>query len=218
VNGYRASELASLTPTAFDLNSEPATVTLAAADEKRRRGAVQPLPPGLADLLRPWVEGKSPDDRLWPGPWADQKRAGRFLRLDLSAARAAWLEETKDEAERTELEKSDFLKWEDSQGRFADFHSLRHTYLSQLGRSGASPKAMQLLARHSTVELTLGRYTHAGLFDLAAAVDRLPRLPVDPAAKQNPPMLKATGTEPARPADSVPVVVAGTVAGFSGNH
>ena len=59
----------------------------------------------------------------------------------------------------------------------ADFHSLRHTYLSRLGRSGASPKAMQRLARHTTVELTLGRYTHANLYDLAAAVNGLPPLP-----------------------------------------
>jgi hypothetical protein len=32
------------------------------------------------------------------------------------------------------------------------------------------------LARHSTVQLTLGRYAHAGLFDLTAAVIALPCL------------------------------------------
>ena len=43
---------------------------------------------------------------------------------------------------------------------------------------------MQRLARHSTIELTIGRYTHAGLFDLSAAVNRLPALPmVDPTPK-----------------------------------
>lgn len=98
----------------------------------------------------------------------------------MQAAREVWLNEVETEEARMEREKSDFLKWEDSQGRFADFHALRHTYLSRLGRSGGSPKVMQLLARHSTVELTLGRYTHAGLFDLSAAVARLPALPVPP--------------------------------------
>lgn len=33
--------------------------------------------------------------------------------------------------------------YRDDDGQQADFHALRHTYLSRLGRSGASPKAMQ---------------------------------------------------------------------------
>ena len=37
---------------------------------------------------------------------------------------------------------------------------------------------MQRLARHSTAELTLGRYTHAHLHDLQSAVESLPPLPV----------------------------------------
>ena len=56
----------------------------------------------------------------------------------------------------------------------ADFHSLRHLYISRIVRSGVTPKVAQELARHSTVTLTLGRYSHAGLYDLAAAVDSLP--------------------------------------------
>lgn len=45
---------------------------------------------------------------------------------------------------------------------------------SLLERGRPAPaKVMQELARHSTVELTIGRYTHAGLFDLASAVDRV---------------------------------------------
>ncbi len=74
-------------------------------------------------------------------------------------------------------------------------HLLRHTYLSRLGRSGASPKVMQKLARHSTVELTLGRYTHAGLFDLSSAVNALPPLPVKDAPKTERGVMRATGTD-----------------------
>lgn len=33
--------------------------------------------------------------------------------------------------------------------------------------------AVQRLARHTTIQLTLGRYTHANLFDLKSAVDML---------------------------------------------
>lgn len=50
--GLRASELASLTPQSFDLDSSTPTVTIEAKVEKARRGDVLPLPPDLVDLLR----------------------------------------------------------------------------------------------------------------------------------------------------------------------
>ena len=77
----------------------------------------------------------------------------------------------------------------------ADFHALRHTYLSRLGRSGASPKAMQRLVRHTTVQLTLGRYTHANLFDLKAAVDLLPPLSSPSTNEREAVKLQAAGTD-----------------------
>ena len=100
------------------------------------------------------------------------------------------------EAEQQQRERSDFLTYQDSDGRYADFHALRHTYLSRLGRSCASPKAIQRLARHTSVELTLGRYTHANLYDLASAVDGMPALPIGPSSgdveRQS---MRATGTD-----------------------
>jgi hypothetical protein len=113
-----------------------------------------------------------------------------------------------------------FLSYRDSDGRQADFHALRHTYLSRLGRAGVPAKVMQRLARHSTVELTLGRYTHPNVHELAAAVDKLPALPTGPQPEAV--VLRATGTDD-KPAskrmssrdddDSGPRVVAGLVAG-----
>ena len=106
------------------------------------------------------------------------------------------------------MEKTDFLKYRDRDDQQADFHSLRHTFLSRLGRSGASAKVMQRLARHSTVELTIGRYTHAGLFDLSAAVNKLPALPmVDPRPQDERQLFQATGTN-----DNRSVLVARMVA------
>ncbi len=61
--------------------------------------------------------------------------------------------------------------------RLADFHSLRHTFISNLTKGGASPKVAQSLARHSTIGLTMDTYTHIGLFDERAALDSLPELP-----------------------------------------
>ena len=39
----------------------------------------------------------------------------------------------------------------------ADFHALRHTFVSNLANS----KMAQPLARHSTITLTMDRYTHS---------------------------------------------------------
>jgi integrase len=58
------------------------------------------------------------------------------------------------------------------------FYSMRHTFISNLARSGVSPKIAQSLARHSTIGLTMNTYTHIGLYDERAALDSLPELPV----------------------------------------
>lgn len=56
----------------------------------------------------------------------------------------------------------------------ADFHALRHTFITTLAMAGERIKVVQELARHSKADLTLNVYTHAGLHDLQGAVDRLP--------------------------------------------
>ena len=174
--GLRAKELGSLTPANFDFESAPATVRIDAENEKARRGDVLPLPPDLVELLKPWLATLPADAPVWGGKWSINKGAGKFMKLDLKAADVAY---TNDDGQ-------------------ADFHSLRHTFLSRLGRSGCPAKVMQRLARHSTVELTIGRYTHASLFDLGAAVANLPKLPTgsEPSSTAAEPVaLRATGTD-----------------------
>ena len=219
--GLRAAELGSLTRSHFDLESNPPTVRIDAANEKSRRGDVVPLPSDLVALLRPCLATMDRDERVWPGTWADNRRAGKFMQSDLRVARCKWIEEGEDKAEKQHREQSDFLAYQDSEGCYADFHALRHTYLSRLGRSGASPKAMQRLARHTTVELTLGRYTHASLYDLAGAVDGMPPLPIDKHTSNDDQtaavQLRATGTDRIKP--HMPEnVVAGLVADIPDNH
>ena len=195
--GLRASELASLTPQSFDLESDPPTVRFLAKNEKARRGDTLPLPPDMAKLLREWLPSLASDAKLWPGQWAAHKWASKFVQHDLKAAREAWLTTAPDDEEREAMDKSDFLPYRDSEGQQADFHALRHTFLSRLGRSGASAKVMQRLARHSTVALTLDRYTHASLFDLQAAVEKLPPLPSTGPKPVEPETVRATGTSAA---------------------
>ncbi len=79
---------------------------------------------------------------------------------------------------------------ETSEG-IADFHALRHTFITTLAMSGERIKVVQELARHSKADLTLGVYTHAGLHDLQGAVDRLP---VPGASNDQRLSAKATGT------------------------
>lgn len=86
------------------------------------------------------------------------------------------------------------LPYRDESGRFFDFHSLRHQFLSNLAKAGVYPKVMQVLARHSTITLTLDRDSHVGLYNEVAALDKLPELPFRPQDRET---LRATGTEPA---------------------
>ena len=197
--GLRASELASLSTSSFDFASTPPTVRIEAHHEKARRGDTLPLSDDLTALLKKWLPSVR-DNLLWPGKWAEQKQAGKFMRRDLAAARESWINAAETPQERELREKSDFLSYRDADGAQIDFHALRHTFLSRLGRAGVPAKVMQRLARHSTVELTLGRCTHANVYDLAAGVALLPPLPTgENDDRKTFQTLRATGTDSAVP-------------------
>ena len=147
--GFRANELRSLTPESFDLDAGPPTVTVEAAYSKRRRCDEQPIRGDLADLLRSWLIDKTPGKRVFP---LGDKPA-KMLREDLTVAE---------------------IRYRDDSGRVADFHSLRHTYVSNIQRNGASVKVCQELARHSDPGLTLGVYSHIQVGDKTAALEALP--------------------------------------------
>ena len=76
----------------------------------------------------------------------------------------------------------------DDAGRVVDFHALRHTFISNLAAGGVHPKTAQTLARHSTITLTMNRYTHQLAGDEAAALRVLPDLSA-------PVVAEATGTD-----------------------
>lgn len=52
-------------------------------------------------------------------------------------------------------------------------HICRHTYYSNMAKSGMNPKTLQYLMGHSDIGVTLNTYTHLGLED---AEDELKRL------------------------------------------
>ncbi len=195
--GFRASALSNLTPADFDLDA--GTVTLAARFNKSRRLKVQPLPADIAAALRPYLDGKPAGAPVWGGTWASSRRGAEMLRIDLDAAGIAYAIEGPDGPE------------------YADFHSLRHSYLTLGGRSGIDLRTLQELAGHSTPVLT-ARYMHVRLRDAAGAVSKMPNLvPTagpDTGAAEIP--LRLTGTEGAKSA--VPGAVPGAVTGGIRGH
>jgi integrase/recombinase XerD len=203
--GLRASELASLTPDSFDLDGDHATVTVEAAYSKHRRQDVMPLHDSLVALLRPWLAAKPEGQSVWPGNWAKGKEAGAMLKADLLRARTAWIEEAaKDEDEMKRRECSSFLAYKDDDGRYADFHALRHTFITNMVKSGVSPKAAQSLARHSTIDLTMNVYTSLTMHDRASALAFLPPIPGLNGKDSGVAALQATGTDGPK---KVPTVV-----------
>jgi integrase len=102
------------------------------------------------------------------------RKGAKMMRADLEAARNLWLAE--DASLREEREKSDFLKYRDQDGRFADFHSLRHTFITNLIKANVSPKVAQTLARHSDIRLTMDIYTHVDQDEQKGAIEKLPTI------------------------------------------
>ncbi len=74
-----------------------------------------------------------------------------------------------------DLERSG-IDYVDAEGRFLDFHALRHTFISRLAKSGVNPSMAKTLARHSTITLTLDHYTHVLDSDVRAALGTLPSI------------------------------------------
>lgn len=189
--GLRTSELASMTPESFDLDGAMPTAKVQAACTKNRKEAVQPLPLDVAATLRGFLRSKPSGQPVWPGTWSDDASA-KMIRRDLAEARAKWLSEAQDAQQRTEREQSDFLAYRDSEGRYADFHALRHGYITMVGKMGVSAREHMDLARHSSYAMT-ARYSHSRAYDLAAAVQALPIPTIGP--QSEPVTLAATGTD-----------------------
>jgi len=194
-SGLRANELRSLTRASFHLDGVASTVTVGAAYSKHRRQDVQPIRMDLAEKLRKHLANKLPNAPAFAMPSAS--RVVKMFRADLADARAAWLESRRMPAsprhstpDALEGEDGTFLAYVDGAGRYADFHALRHSFISALASGGVHPKTAQTLARHSTITLTMDRYTHQYAGNLTAALDLLPDL-----SRPTPEAAKATGTD-----------------------
>jgi len=150
LTGLRRSELASLTPVSFQVTAEHPTLTVEAAFSKHRRKDILPLHPELTLLVREWIVGMQPTEKLFPK--LDRKKTWFMVKKDLERAG---------------------IEYETAES-IADFHAAgRHSHITQLLRSGASLAEARQLARHGDVRMTM-RYTHIGLNDQARALASLP--------------------------------------------
>ena len=114
-----------------------------------------------------------------------------MLRNDLAKARNGWLTEAIDDPqEYAQRQQSDFLADTNHEGEITDFHCLRHTCGAWLAMTGAHPKVVQTVMRHSTITLTMDTYGHLFPGQEADAVDQLRKMLAVP-----PEALQATGTD-----------------------
>lgn len=100
-----------------------------------------------------------------------------MLHEDLAAAQAQWIKEAASPEVRVERQRSSFLLEQNNACHVVDFYPLRMTFITNLTRSGVSPKAAQILARHCDINLTMNTYNRLGVMDQAAAVEALPAIP-----------------------------------------
>jgi len=172
--GLRRKELRELSVGSFDFDSPTPSVMLEAGKSKNRKVTVLPVRPQLVEELRRWFATlpDAPETRLWP---TLTQHTAKMLKADLEAAGIVYV---------------------DDAGLFADFHSLRHSFVSMLAAGNVHPKLAQRLARHSDINLTMNRYSHTLLTDEAEALKALPEFP-SAFTSERPEVqtLKATGTD-----------------------
>ncbi len=188
-SGYRAGELAALTPECFLLDAGTATIDLSGEFTKNGKDASQPIPAELVATLRGFLKDRPAGQPVWPGKWVD--RSADMIRNDAEAAGLTLDLDTKDGLQ------------------VLDFRSLRGTFATFLDEINMSLKARQDLMRHSDPRLTMNRYTRAKLHDLGAAVQNLPKLSAPNKPGREMGVLRATGTDSGCTAYVPPDVPAG---------
>ena len=163
--GLRTNEIRNLTVSSFDFDN--CTVKVKAAYSKRRREDILPLRKDITAELQSFVTGKLPTVQVFKVP----EKTAEMLKADLEAVNIPYV---------------------DDAGRYADFHSLRHSTGSLLAACGVHPKVIQSIMRHSDINMTMSRYTHIFRGQESEAVAGMPDLSLPSKEKQK---AVATGTD-----------------------
>ena len=126
---------------------------------KHRREDTQPIRRELAELLKVFLKGKPCGQPVFGVP----EKTYKLMQADCRAAGVAYC---------------------DQEGRYADFHAWRHSFVSALAKANVGVKLAQMLARHSDPKLTLNIYSHVTLADTGAALEMVPSFGPPPNNKQ----------------------------------
>ena len=187
--GLRANEFRSLSRGCLFLNEDQPFITCKARSTKNQQDARQYIERDLADQLRQHVANKAPQAPVFAMP--SEYDLADMLRADLAGARGAWLTAAANDPKDYERrQQSDFLLDTNHEGERLDFHCLRHTCGAWLSMSGAHPKAVQAVMRHSSITLTMDTYGHLFPGQEAETVARFGVL----MGTDEPEALRATGT------------------------
>ena len=146
--GMRANEIRGMTVSCFDFKNR--SVTLTGGYTKNKKTAVFDLKPETASQLNEYLSGKLPNVKAFAMP----NQPVKMIKEDLKKAKIPY--------------KTDEVQ--------ADFHGLRHSFITNLARAGVHPSDAQALARHSSITLTMNLYTHTKRESLRKIIDAQPDL------------------------------------------
>ncbi|MDZ4852844.1 MAG: tyrosine-type recombinase/integrase [Pirellulaceae bacterium] len=133
--GLRKGELGSLHLGSFFLQ-EPSHLIVEAAYSKHRERDTVYLHPDFISEINGQLASLAPGEPLFP--LLSQRKTADMIQADLKVAGIAY---------------------KDEHGRFADFHALRHTFVTKAWETNAPANVVMNLARHKDIATTM-RYTH----------------------------------------------------------
>jgi len=156
--GLRSAEAGSLLWGDLDLSRDGGSVTVRAANAKSDKARTVPLPTAVVDELTDWLSATAAHlgrevnaiDRVCPVA----KRFRVQYRLDV---------------------KRSGIEWYDGE-TYADFHALRHSYATALGRANTHPSTLQYLMGHASIAQSMAYCHRPEDQDASAAVAALPTL------------------------------------------
>jgi integrase len=154
LTGMRQGELARLLVGHLRLGGDAPAVFIAPKhDAKNKSGVWLPLIPQHAAELGSWIKdtGKAQGDPVFYVP----EKPNKIFRRDLKMAKIAY---------------------RDGEGRYFDFHALRHCCDTFLNAAGVPPTVVMLFMRHKKPSLSLVTYNDPRMTDARRALDALPKL------------------------------------------
>lgn len=145
--GLRRGQLEGLKVSSFDFDN--LTVKAVASYSKNKKENMLPLRPETAASLQQYLANKMPDAKAFKVP----EKTAKMLKRDLADAK---------------------IPYRNGDGEVFDFHAIRHTFCTTLGRDPkVPPRVAQKLMQHQSSAMT-DRYTHIRLLDERKALEALP--------------------------------------------